>query len=110
MGTSGHSNPVPAMPAKPALEPVFIKARDRWRVDVPASKSSNGKRIRAHFKTRQAARDYIDRIDGPSPAAAIDTSPLPPDSQAWKASGSITSTQPIIPECCVPQYSVQKRW
>ena len=60
------------MPAKPALEPVFIKARDRWRVDVPASKSSNGKRIRAHFKTRQAARDYIDRIDGPSPAAAID--------------------------------------
>lgn len=60
------------MPSKTALEPIFIKARNRWRVDVPASKSFNGKRVRAHFKTRQAARDYIDRIDGPSPSVALD--------------------------------------
>jgi hypothetical protein len=31
-------------------------------------------------------------------------------SQDWKAAGSITVTQPIIPECLVPQYSAQKRW
>ena len=33
-----------------------------------------------------------------------------PASQAWKAAGSITTTEPIIPECLVPQYSAQKRW
>ncbi len=60
------------MAKKVSLEPVFNTARQRWCVDVPASKSSHGKRIRAFFKTRQAARDYIDRIDGPTPAAVID--------------------------------------
>ena len=51
------------MPAKPALEPVFFKERKRWRVEVPASRSNTGKRIRAHFKSRQAAREYIERIE-----------------------------------------------
>lgn len=60
------------MAAKIALEAVFIKARNRWRVDVPASKTDNGKRIRAHFKTREAAREYILKLDGPAPSAAID--------------------------------------
>jgi hypothetical protein len=35
---------------------------------------------------------------------------LPPASQRWYSVGSITSTQPIIPECSVPQYSAQKMW
>jgi len=60
------------MASKRALEPVFIASRDRWRVDVPASKAIGGKRVRIHFKTRQAARDYIDSLDGPTPAVAID--------------------------------------
>lgn len=60
------------MAAKIALEAVFIKDRNRWRVDVPASKTDNGKRIRAHFKTREAAREYILKLDGPVPSAAID--------------------------------------
>ena len=60
------------MPAKAALEPIFIESRNRWRVDVPASKTTSGKRVRAHFKTRQGARDYITKLDGPNPASAID--------------------------------------
>ncbi|MFC7335758.1 tyrosine-type recombinase/integrase [Haloferula chungangensis] len=61
------------MPAKPALEPVFNKSRKRWRVDVPASMSDTGKRIRVHFKTRDSAREYIDRIEGKeAPDKAID--------------------------------------
>jgi integrase len=60
------------MAAKVALEAVFMKSRNRWRVDVPASRTTNGVRIRANFKTREAARDYILKLDGPTPSAAID--------------------------------------
>ena len=51
------------MAAKIALEPVFIKARNRWRVDVPAT-LNDGKRVRPHFKTREAARDFIKKLEG----------------------------------------------
>ena len=51
------------MAAKVALEIVFMKSRNRWRVDVPAS-MNDGKRVRANFKTREAARDYIKKIEG----------------------------------------------
>jgi integrase len=61
------------MPAKVALEPVFVTERNRWRVDVPGSMTPNGKRVRAHFKSRASARDYIDKISGTNPSAvAID--------------------------------------
>ncbi len=62
----------PAMPAKSALEPVFITTRNRWRVDVPATLSDNGKRLRVSFKKRQAARDFIGKITGEEPTAVID--------------------------------------
>ena len=45
-----------------------------------------------------------------SPAAASEVPVAPPESQAWKAAGSITVMFPIMPECLVPQYSAQKRW
>lgn len=34
----------------------------------------------------------------------------PPDSQFSYSRGSMTVTQPIIPLCCVPQYSAQNQW
>ena len=51
------------MAAKVALEAVFMKSRNRWRVDVPAS-LNDGKRVRANFKTREAARDFIKKLEG----------------------------------------------
>ncbi len=44
-----------------------------------------------------------------APAEASDSLPEPPASQAWNSVGSMTSIDPIIPECFVPQYSAQKR-
>lgn len=59
------------MPKIPALEPIYRANRKRWIVDVAASKSTTGKRYKATFKTRDAAREYIDKITlaaVPSPA------------------------------------------
>lgn len=47
------------MKKKRQNEPVFDKARQRWKLDVPASVSDTGKRFRAWFESRQAARDFI---------------------------------------------------
>jgi hypothetical protein len=44
-----------------------------------------------------------------SPCDASDPS-LPPASQRWYSVGSMTTTEPIMPECSVPQYSAQKMW
>jgi integrase len=51
------------------LEPVFIKSRNRWKLDVPASQSETNKRLRYWFATREAARDYAAKhfADEPSP-------------------------------------------
>ncbi|MEY4243577.1 MAG: hypothetical protein RLZZ245_1162, partial [Verrucomicrobiota bacterium] len=53
------------------LEPVFDTARDRWKVNVPASMRPDGKKLRAYFKTRDAARTYcadITRLGDSIPA------------------------------------------
>jgi integrase len=47
------------MTKKRTIDPVFDKTRKRWKLDVPASVSDTGKRFRAWFDTRQAARDFI---------------------------------------------------
>jgi hypothetical protein len=44
------------------LEPVFDTARDRWKVNVPASMRPDRKKLRAYFKTRDAARAYCSDI------------------------------------------------
>jgi integrase len=70
LGNDGK-NSLPAMPRIPTLEPVYAARRKRWIVDVSASKSASGKRYKCTFKTRDAAREYIDRIslaEGASPA------------------------------------------
>lgn len=48
------------------LEPVFDTARDRWKVNVPASMRPDGKKLRAYFKTRDAARTYCADITKPT--------------------------------------------
>lgn len=59
------------MPKIPSIEAVFSKSRNRWKVDVPATKSETGKRYKAWFKTRDAARKYAEKLnkeEAPSPA------------------------------------------
>src|SRR6478672_1020575 len=73
LGTLGHFH-TPNMPRKTIAEPVFVESRKRWKVDVPASLSDSGIRIRAFFKTRNLARDYAEKITGDQdadPAAII---------------------------------------
>lgn len=73
------------MPKIPALEPIYRANRKRWIVDVAATKSTTGKRYKATFKTRDAARDYIASITlaaAPSPAI-----PAPIAAEADKARG-----------------------
>ena len=48
------------MKRKRTAEPVFDEKRNRWKLDVPAGLSDTGKRYRAWFKTRQAAREYVE--------------------------------------------------
>ena len=62
------------MPRKTIAEPVWIETRKRWKVDVPATLSASGERMRAFFKTRTLARDYIEKLAGDQegdPAAII---------------------------------------
>ena len=47
------------MRKKRQIEPIFDESRKRWKLDVPASASDTGKRFRAWFESRQAARDFI---------------------------------------------------
>lgn len=61
------------MATKRKIEPVFSAPRNRWKVDVPASKSETGKRYKAWFKTRDEARNYAAQLadeETPSPAIA----------------------------------------
>ena len=62
------------MPKKSRLQPIYDSKRDRWRLDVPASLSATGARLRTWFKTRDAAREYIDGITGEVPSSAIPAS------------------------------------
>lgn len=50
------------MSKKRGCDPAFDPSRDRWKVDVPAKRNDTGKRFRAWFKTRKAARDFIDGL------------------------------------------------
>jgi integrase len=60
------------MAIKRNLEPVFDKIRNRWRVDVPASRAKDGRRYKAWFKTRDQARAHLEGINGSAtPTAAI---------------------------------------
>lgn len=73
------------MPKIPALEPIYRANRKRWIVDVAATKSTTGKRYKATFKTRDAARDYIASITlASTPSPAI---PAPIAAEADKARG-----------------------
>ena len=53
------------------LEPVFVKARNRWKLDVPASRSETNKRLRYWFATRDAAREYATDHFGDTPSPGI---------------------------------------
>lgn len=62
------------MPQKSISEPIFISSRNRWKVEIPASLSDTGTRVRAFFETRKAARAYIENISGTNagdPSATI---------------------------------------
>lgn len=61
------------MPRKSLLDPVYDASRQRWRIDVPASKAADGKRFKAWFKTRDAARDHLAGLKGKA-----DIAPIPP--------------------------------
>ena len=64
------------MPKLPTLEPIYVARRKRWIVDVAASKSATGKRYKSTFRTRDAAREYIDRISLPEAASPAIPAPL----------------------------------
>lgn len=60
------------MAKKTPSQPVFDKARNRWKATVPASLSASGKRVRSWHPTREAARAYLDALTRPdTPAATI---------------------------------------
>jgi integrase len=59
------------MPKKSRLQPVYDSKRDRWRLDVPKTLSDTGARFRTWFKTRDAAREYIDKTTGAVPSSSI---------------------------------------
>ena len=60
------------MAKKTKIEPVLDATRNRWRIDVPASIAKDGKRFKAWFKTRDAARDHLSDLSNESaPASAI---------------------------------------
>lgn len=50
------------MPRKTISEPVYDPKRNRWKVDIPATLSHTGERQRSFHKTRNAAREYISKV------------------------------------------------
>jgi integrase len=62
------------MPKKSRLQPVYDSKRDRWRLDVPKTLSDTGARFRTWFKTRDAAREYIEKTTGAVPSSSIPAS------------------------------------
>jgi integrase len=62
------------MPKKSRLQPVYDSKRDRWRLDVPKTLSDTGARFRTWFKTRDAAREYIDKTTSAVPSSSIPAS------------------------------------
>lgn len=50
------------MPRKSISDPIFVESKKRWKVEIPASLSDSGVRVRSFFKTRSLARDYIEKI------------------------------------------------
>lgn len=57
--------------ANKKIEPVFDDARNRWKVNVPASMRPEKKKLRLWFKSRDEARKYcaeITKESSPSPA------------------------------------------
>lgn len=72
LGTFGNNQPRKAMATRKKIEPVFDANRDRWRIDVPASIATDGKRYKAWFKTRDLAREHLAGINGSAdPTTAI---------------------------------------
>ena len=54
------------------LEPIFHEKRNRWMLDIPATKADSGKRTKMSFKTRDEARDHAAALAKKGePAAAI---------------------------------------
>jgi len=49
------------MPRKPSFS--FLKTPHGWKVEIPGSLSSSGKRERAFFKTRDKARDFAQELE-----------------------------------------------
>jgi hypothetical protein len=52
------------MPRRSISGPIYVESRNRWKVEIPASISDTGSRIRSFFKTRAEARDFIEKISG----------------------------------------------
>ena len=52
---------VESVPRKPSFS--FKNTADGWKVEIPASLSTSGKRERAFFKTRDAARNYAQEME-----------------------------------------------
>ena len=72
LGTIGNNSTRKTMAAKKKIEPAFDEARNRWKIDVPASVAVDGKRYKAWFATRNLARDHLAGINGSAePTAAI---------------------------------------
>jgi integrase len=60
------------MPRNSYSEPTFDRRRQRWKVEIPATLSSSGKRSRSFFPSREKARAYIAALGSEeSPAATI---------------------------------------
>ena len=60
------------MAKKSISPPSYDQSRKRWKVTVPAGLSDSGKRVRSWHVSRDAGREYIDRLTLPNePASTI---------------------------------------
>jgi integrase len=71
LGTLGTVLTPNRLAKKSKIEPKKDSNRNRWKVDVPGSFSDTGKRYRLWFKTREEARDYIEKITGVEVPSAV---------------------------------------
>lgn len=89
LGTIGNNSTRETMAAIRKIEPVEDKKRNRWRIDVPASIAESGKRYKAWFKTREAARKYAATL-----AEEAEPSPAIPTALAVEADKARTVLEP----------------
>ena len=73
----------------------------------PNNPFSTGPALRGRRRAWQVT--HASCVNSFSPTCASVPSVAPPLSHVWNSSCAITVTDPIMPECFVPQYSAQKR-